>query len=158
MVRTRVKGNGMKAASSPSTEPDFYAMEPCYERSRSTSSVEGSYFPEDAMTGHEETPRENSSTREATADQVHVVPVSPLLEPRSRQMLSGPVVPMDLGPPRPTERLKQIDRIFPNSGDEVFFEGLKFRYLDKTDLVDFIHPERDFPDISDLRPTSIASV
>jgi len=31
MVRTRVKGNGSKAASSPSTEPNFYAMEPCYE-------------------------------------------------------------------------------------------------------------------------------
>jgi hypothetical protein len=29
MARTRVKGNGMKAASSPETEPDFYAMEPC---------------------------------------------------------------------------------------------------------------------------------
>ncbi|KAL7576376.1 hypothetical protein ACA910_018185 [Epithemia clementina (nom. ined.)] len=32
MVRTRVKGNGLKAASSPETEPDFYAMEPCVER------------------------------------------------------------------------------------------------------------------------------
>jgi hypothetical protein len=31
MVRTRVKGNGMKAASSPDTEPNFYAMEPCVE-------------------------------------------------------------------------------------------------------------------------------
>ena len=29
MVRTRVKGNGSKAASSPSTEPNFYAMPPC---------------------------------------------------------------------------------------------------------------------------------
>lgn len=32
MVRTRVKGNGLKAASSPETEPDFYAMEPCLSR------------------------------------------------------------------------------------------------------------------------------
>lgn len=31
MVRTRVKGNGMKAAASPLTEPDFYAMEFCLE-------------------------------------------------------------------------------------------------------------------------------
>ncbi|KAG7355643.1 HSF-type DNA-binding protein [Nitzschia inconspicua] len=29
MLRTRVKGNGSKAASSPSTEPNFYHMEPC---------------------------------------------------------------------------------------------------------------------------------
>jgi len=31
MVRTRVKGTGTKAASSPTTEPNFYAMEPCPE-------------------------------------------------------------------------------------------------------------------------------
>ena len=29
MVRTRIKGNGMKAASSPSTEPNFYTMSFC---------------------------------------------------------------------------------------------------------------------------------
>ena len=29
MIRTRVKGNGTKAAASPSTEPNFYAMESC---------------------------------------------------------------------------------------------------------------------------------
>lgn len=32
MVRTRVKGNWLKAASSPETEPDFYSMEPCLPR------------------------------------------------------------------------------------------------------------------------------
>ena len=32
MTRTRVKGNGSKAASSPATEPNFYSMEPCYEQ------------------------------------------------------------------------------------------------------------------------------
>ena len=31
MVRTRVKGNGSKAASSPATEPNFYTMTPCTE-------------------------------------------------------------------------------------------------------------------------------
>jgi hypothetical protein len=29
MVRTRVKGNGMKAASNPQQEPNFYEMSPC---------------------------------------------------------------------------------------------------------------------------------
>jgi hypothetical protein len=29
IVRTRIKGNGMKAASSPSTEPNFYVMDFC---------------------------------------------------------------------------------------------------------------------------------
>ena len=32
MQRTRIKGNGMKAAASPNTEPKFYHMEPCVER------------------------------------------------------------------------------------------------------------------------------
>lgn len=31
MIRTRIKGNGMKAASSPNTEPNFYAMEYCFD-------------------------------------------------------------------------------------------------------------------------------
>jgi hypothetical protein len=31
MSRTRVKGNGSKGASSPETEPNFYAMAPCSE-------------------------------------------------------------------------------------------------------------------------------
>jgi hypothetical protein len=31
MIRTRVKGTGVKAAASPSTEPNFYDMEPCLE-------------------------------------------------------------------------------------------------------------------------------
>lgn len=35
MIRTRVKGNGKKAASSPTTEPNFYAMEPCPESAQS---------------------------------------------------------------------------------------------------------------------------
>ena len=32
MQRTRIKGNGMKAAASPSTEPKFYEMETCVEQ------------------------------------------------------------------------------------------------------------------------------
>jgi len=31
MHRTRIKGNGMKAAASPNTEPSFYQMEFCYD-------------------------------------------------------------------------------------------------------------------------------
>lgn len=35
MVRTRVKGTGVKAAASPETEPDFYRMEYCFVGSNS---------------------------------------------------------------------------------------------------------------------------
>lgn len=31
MIRTRVKGTGVKSATSPETEPDFSGMEPCLE-------------------------------------------------------------------------------------------------------------------------------
>eukprot|EP00529_Nitzschia_sp_RCC80_P013073 CAMPEP_0113493704 /NCGR_PEP_ID=MMETSP0014_2-20120614/28729_1 /TAXON_ID=2857 /ORGANISM="Nitzschia sp." /LENGTH=605 /DNA_ID=CAMNT_0000387575 /DNA_START=291 /DNA_END=2108 /DNA_ORIENTATION=+ /assembly_acc=CAM_ASM_000159 len=41
MVRTRVKGNGSKAASSPTTEPNFYRMEFC-ERPDGSGSCSGS--------------------------------------------------------------------------------------------------------------------
>eukprot|EP00529_Nitzschia_sp_RCC80_P018815 CAMPEP_0113496968 /NCGR_PEP_ID=MMETSP0014_2-20120614/30390_1 /TAXON_ID=2857 /ORGANISM="Nitzschia sp." /LENGTH=514 /DNA_ID=CAMNT_0000390897 /DNA_START=444 /DNA_END=1988 /DNA_ORIENTATION=+ /assembly_acc=CAM_ASM_000159 len=41
MVRTRVKGNGSKAASSPATEPNFYRMEFC-ERPDGCGSCSGS--------------------------------------------------------------------------------------------------------------------
>lgn len=39
MVRTRIKGNGMKAAASPNTEPDFYAMTICYEKNDDTNKI-----------------------------------------------------------------------------------------------------------------------
>jgi hypothetical protein len=39
MVRTRVKGNGMKAASSPATEPNFYTMEYCVEETTSADDI-----------------------------------------------------------------------------------------------------------------------
>jgi hypothetical protein len=33
MIRTRVKGTGVKAAASPATEPNFYDMQPCLDES-----------------------------------------------------------------------------------------------------------------------------
>jgi hypothetical protein len=39
MARTRVKGNGIKAASSPHTEPNFYMMEYCVEEDTSPDTV-----------------------------------------------------------------------------------------------------------------------
>jgi len=40
MMRTRIKGTGIKAASSPQTEPDFYAMPPVKDFSESSCSLE----------------------------------------------------------------------------------------------------------------------
>lgn len=45
MVRTRIKGNGSKAASSPATEPNFYVMESCgHNKEESASRDEQSGF------------------------------------------------------------------------------------------------------------------
>jgi hypothetical protein len=51
MVRTRVKGNGMKAASSPNTEPNFYMMENCVEEDTSPDAIT-SYPEADADTDY----------------------------------------------------------------------------------------------------------
>jgi hypothetical protein len=44
MARTRIKGNGSKAASSPATEPNFYVMESCHNKEESASREEQSGF------------------------------------------------------------------------------------------------------------------
>jgi hypothetical protein len=63
MVRTRVKGNGMKAASSPATEPNFYMMECC---------VEGNYSA-DAITSYQEADAEMNYVG-SSVDQTNGIP------------------------------------------------------------------------------------
>jgi len=42
MQRTRIKGNGMKAAASPHTEPNFFAMEHCHDNNNNNKDVSSS--------------------------------------------------------------------------------------------------------------------
>jgi hypothetical protein len=46
MVRTRVKGNGSKAASSPATEPNFYMMESCYNKESASRDEQSGFLRE----------------------------------------------------------------------------------------------------------------
>lgn len=63
MVRTRVKGNGSKAASSPSTEPNLYAMEPCYEQNATQGGLNDNVEAKENIKQEEPT---NSDTVEET--------------------------------------------------------------------------------------------
>ena len=44
MMRTRIKGTGIKAASSPQTEPDFYAMAPVKDVPFSTTTFDDGWY------------------------------------------------------------------------------------------------------------------
>ena len=200
MVRTRVKGNGSKAASSPSTEPNFYIMEPCKENDAphrvrdihdefSEEETSGRPFdlplvrgdvdaeddngvgsnsmvildddPADVMA----TPGVVSSSFFASVTPPHrigrsgsvssatssienrpSIPVVSPLEPRT--LVSPPRSPKDLlslsiPPVLPSMEdddsfLRQMEDL--HSGDQVYFEGLPFHYLETKDVEGNINP------------------
>lgn len=71
MIRTRVKGTGKKAASSPTTEPKFYAMEPCPESAQSVLSSSPISHDYDACPRDHSTPSVSDATltpRNSTLD------------------------------------------------------------------------------------------
>lgn len=126
MVRTRVKGIGMKAASSPATEPDLYKYETC--------PVDGP-LPTNWNC-------EDSVSSDSTADPVNTSMLPELTFP---SIVSPPESPMNsLSIATPPELLPDLslldvttrDDLVPHTGDEVFFEGLAYRYLDHLDLDD----------------------
>lgn len=150
MVRTRVKGNGMKAASSPSTEPNFYAMEPCFDACKSSiisddSSREG----EDRMWKMDSDPIPSSIMKKPfpSLDSVGPravvsLPSTPQQEPRKLSALEWPSglsvanpLSKETAGPGLIPMCDEFDA-FPQNGDEVFFEGLKFRYLDRVEFND----------------------
>jgi len=183
MIRTRVKGNGMKAASSPATEPDFYAMEPCLEGdstgqelrdpssinlvhcsapsvSDGTSSYASSCVDEGAA-GHEVIPSESFSdschrliSSSGNKSAIVSAPSSPretkpvthhnsLRNPEFSSLSStfsvsehDPMVTsyFDLDESVECCDVSVLESLIPQNGDEVFFEGLKFRYLDRLEM------------------------
>jgi hypothetical protein len=222
MVRTRVKGNGMKAASSPDTEPNFYAMEPCedHEPDRDTNRI---MMESDMIMTNTESSTSSSSRRSISAsamfpsleqavaveldeiysnDEVAVTlkarpedDMMDVMEPDEDEGATGgcssscsimphvsfssdfPMMDLVSSMPFPSSSLAIVsppespnlnakksfltkasihdivesalnvsddfDMLdfpafplhLPHSGDAVFFEGLKFRYLDHLDLV-----------------------
>jgi hypothetical protein len=186
MNRTRVKGNGMKAASSPNTEPNFWTMEPCLEAVNendddennnkiplecSSGDLENTEGPEDeCMCLNEAVPDE--PLNEAAADDPLIEAATD--EPQTTSTLFTESFPSSLYlssfstpavvslPSTPQQDGRKVSVVdlpenscfsttslldllssdpwkdfeIPNTGDEVFFEGLKFRYLDRTAIED----------------------
>eukprot|EP00934_Nitzschia_sp_Nitz4_P002717 Nitzschia sp. Nitz4//scaffold54_size114964//21447//22593//NITZ4_003838-RA/size114964-augustus-gene-0.1-mRNA-1//1//CDS//3329554312//2707//frame0 len=121
MMRTRVKGNGSKAASSPATEPDFYSMEPCVDTSSSSTCNE------DRNQGTEEYMAVDASQPE--------LPVSSTLLESNHVLVSPPRSPMLIqstdGCSEDSFGLQEEN----HSGDQVYFEGLPFHYLERKDIM-----------------------
>ena len=134
----------MKAASSPETEPDFYAMEPCLPTSDGTTKVSERPTKEvQVLTTDKIMPlaRESNSVsgafplRSLLAHQPHssrrVSPDSSPRHPMTKTLscldmvgVIPPLLPDNYGSDaEPAEEL-------PHNGDEVLFEGQSFRYLD----------------------------
>lgn len=133
MVRTRVKGNGMKAASNPQNEPNFYAMEEC----------KSIYDDEDSpilmqTESLDETLLDINKPPEVT----HKPIVTPVQSPRqSLSLLHNPpesIMMLELvEPPKVMDFMDDVflgsvvsEETTPHNGDEIFFEGHKFCYLD----------------------------
>jgi hypothetical protein len=156
MTRTRVKGNGMKAASSPSTEPDFYSMEYCLW-----------------ATGHRVTARRISDdfsaelASQSASEASLLTGPTPLPNPLSHRAIKRKMSRIISPPNSPQQFHKSVDLIelpfsspmnnqdweadpfwgggvsddCPHTGDVVHFEGLQFRYMDHLDLEDEICAE-----------------
>jgi len=166
MVRTRVKGNGMKAASSPETEPNFYDKEPCpikYDTMDQDDAASDDdrdpppflTIPDVTPSCGAETESSSESTETPTTPAVVSLPSSP--QQGNKTTISRLQVPSDIsfevlmpavqGLVDDDDDEEDIDDddgqdfdgehsdFLPHSGDEVFFEGSKFRYLDHIDIV-----------------------
>lgn len=118
ITRTRIKGNGMKAASSPSTEPNFYAMEFCEDREDLPPIVQKSV-------DKTSFPKMERISLASVASNVNLI--SPPSSPGA-----SPSLQIFLEPPDEDPLSSSL-----HSGDEAFFEGHKFRYLDHLDLEDY---------------------
>lgn len=157
----------MKAASSPETEPDFYAMEPCLGVN-STSLVSDDSSREEEVGGLwtiKADPIPSSfmkpvpSVSSFDPPAIVSLPSSPeqSVRPVTTELPEGwPVLSLSIPEPASVDDMNMsnignddgdVDS-FPKNGDEVFFEGLKFRYLDHVELDvkrdDFVYPQDTF--------------
>jgi hypothetical protein len=86
MLRTRVKGNGIKAGSVPDTEPNFYAMPFCKERKR----VHIKESPKDAYERYEPEPYVPLDQPESRAESGEVLTRTDLSMMRAPMMFEEP--------------------------------------------------------------------
>ena len=143
MIRTRVKGNGMKAASNPLSEPNFYEMPYC--PASIAIPKEDNDIDDVSMedVGHHHHHDEQQAESSYSSEELPVVtPLTSPVQPLRRRMFRPPVtisfleLPDPMADPCSNPAVLSIVSDDPalHTGDEVFFEGLKFRYLDQVDF------------------------
>jgi hypothetical protein len=150
MVRTRVKGNGMKAASNPNQEPNFYAMESATDDAQPIADQ-----PKSFSTGMEDMAITDSFLSSNAREIVHcptdddeeerpeAVSVTPHGSPEQKPKVVKDYWPMsrttltsmaaDIVIPCLVDSYDDeddMDDLVPKNGDEVYFEGQSFHYLD----------------------------
>lgn len=120
----------MKAASSPNTEPNFYAMKACLEDD-----------PEMPVVVNPISQTESNGLRiKEVARQPYLVSPPPSPQMSSLQTNANYIealAPSIGAGDTNIYRMEYEDRP-PRTGDVAFFEGHKFRYLDHFDLMDVI--------------------
>ena len=153
----------MKAASNPHNEPDFYAMESCLQDnsdchmvmeqedhdSHCCSMTVEQEDHDSHCSAMEEDVEEQQALEIATAWSNEVPIVTPVSSPRPQiHFVEPPKAISFLEIPESNEMVNKMGGLTPlirlspsivvsddpHTGDEVFFEGLKFRYLDHMDL------------------------
>lgn len=126
MMRTRIKGTGIKAASSPQTEPDFYAMPPVQDFSESSCSLE------EIISAHQN-PNNNGKMMIRARPQSVIGPnmqskipiIAATVIPKAPAMVT-PIHAPASSPDSPSE----MNLSDPHQDIIVNFEGQQFHYLD----------------------------
>lgn len=152
--------NAQKAASSPATEPNFYSMEPA-PADDSVRVVTHSHRHEEREDDDDEG---ESSAGDATHNSKETDDSVPVMSfpvsghgAASPAIVSLPPTPDQTGRPINGNRMEDTEKYpyYPftdplsppsmpdcfddlHNGDEAFFEGLKFRYLDRVEVEDDI--------------------
>ena len=162
MVRTRVKGIGMKAASSPATEPNFNLYPTCPVKGplQTTTSCRGgnNHDDDDASaashktqehvvnrhTCHDDQDDDDDEYNMSNIPNIISPPESPVMS--SASLVQVPdllpscllnVAAVNKDEQQDDDNVMVMDStIMPHTGDEVFFEGQQFCYLDHLDLDD----------------------
>jgi len=126
----------MKAAANPQNEPNFYAMTTC--SSDSEAAIISRYSSEDSLptlTQHAGLSHSNVISPETPPRKVTLEESALEQAPNSIYMFEfpkGTLIPSGLS--GVSSSIVSDDMGMLQTGDEAFFEGLKFRYLDHLDV------------------------
>ncbi|GKY94327.1 hypothetical protein MPSEU_000398500 [Mayamaea pseudoterrestris] len=140
MTRTRIKGNGMKAVPSPSTEPDFYKMPYCpplFSTSHADDAIKSLNLKSSTTTGTSLASLFRYQPRASivSASTSSLDPPSPVSS-NHKLVIDGQVDftssirhCLDVAVPSFTTTANSLL----HNGDLAFFEGQQFRYLELSD-------------------------